>query len=522
MTDSAFSPPTARELACFALSLACVVGIGLTNLDFPFASDQGLVLQGALSIERGGVLYVDFWDNKMPALFWFYWAAGKLFGFDERGLHTFELIYLSLFAVVLMATMRRELRPRWLAALTPISVIAVYYVAALSLELLQLEMISAFPIYLSLWCASRCAPMSARSSRFGFLSGVFAGVTVCFKLVFAPLFVTAWFATAWYLYHHRDRSLTGADFVIRLLKVAVVPVAAGLASILGLVVLKFWLDDGLPALLWTAFDYPVKALELITPATTQRKLETISYFLSFYLAWSGFIAVAIAHWWGRHRDLWTGLLIVWLVIGAVVIGIQRFSWWTYHALILFAPAGLLGVKGLAVALAWTLDGRPHTRRHVAVVALLLCLPPVAALAVPARDKVRALVISYLETKGSVLDYQITVRPKYRFLQQTTAFLRGDRAASGSIYVFGDPLYYYFSGREPAAPIPGYAWGYFLPSQWAHLAKQLAQADPPYIYVQFDHGKTIVKRGAGVWDFMKANYQLKSTDKEGSWFERRSK
>ena len=41
-------------------------------------------MMGAKVLGAGGTLYVDFWDNKMPGLYWFHQAAGELFGYSEE------------------------------------------------------------------------------------------------------------------------------------------------------------------------------------------------------------------------------------------------------------------------------------------------------------------------------------------------------------------------------------------------------------------------------------------------------
>jgi hypothetical protein len=97
-----------------ALALAAVVSLGALNLNYPFVADQVIALLGAKSLAAGGTLYVDFWDNKMPALFWFYRLAGEWFGFDEFGVHLLELAWMTVFAVVLMLSLRGYCGLSWL------------------------------------------------------------------------------------------------------------------------------------------------------------------------------------------------------------------------------------------------------------------------------------------------------------------------------------------------------------------------------------------------------------------------
>ena len=100
----------------YSISLALIVCLGLLNYNLPLLADQIVSLLAAQRVEAGGVLYVDFWDNKMPGLFWFYWLAGKLFSFDEFGIHSFELIWMLVFTVTMMVGLRRYFYFPWLSA----------------------------------------------------------------------------------------------------------------------------------------------------------------------------------------------------------------------------------------------------------------------------------------------------------------------------------------------------------------------------------------------------------------------
>ena len=91
--------------------------LGALNLNYPFVADQVVAMIGAKTIAAGGTLYLDFWDNKMPGLFWFYCLAGHLFGYTEFGVHLLELIWMLVFAVVLLACLRTYVLFPWMSAL---------------------------------------------------------------------------------------------------------------------------------------------------------------------------------------------------------------------------------------------------------------------------------------------------------------------------------------------------------------------------------------------------------------------
>src|SRR5467141_2357293 len=101
-------------------ALAAVLLIGLIHIAYPFDGDQALFTEGALKISRGAVLYRDFWDIKQPGIFVFYLLGGLIFGFNELGIHVFELIYLLILGGVLLVTIRGRIENRSLSALIPV------------------------------------------------------------------------------------------------------------------------------------------------------------------------------------------------------------------------------------------------------------------------------------------------------------------------------------------------------------------------------------------------------------------
>ena len=55
------------------------------HLPYPFAGDQALFLLGAAALDRGEVLYVDFWDIKQPGIYLFFWlTAAPVWLFGNR------------------------------------------------------------------------------------------------------------------------------------------------------------------------------------------------------------------------------------------------------------------------------------------------------------------------------------------------------------------------------------------------------------------------------------------------------
>jgi hypothetical protein len=209
-------------------------------------------------------------------------------------------------------------------------------------------------------------------------------------------------------------------------------------------------------------------------------------------------------------------------VGLGLILIQRFSWWQYHFLILFPPAGILAVRGISEFMRFVFDAAPALRLRPMLFALVLVVPLVGAVAVPAGQKLTPYTMIFLRQHGKVLDLQMGINADYAKIHRSTRFLVDKMALPGAIYVLGDPLYYHLSGRRPALPIIGWPWKYFLQSQWEQVPKQLRAARTPYIYIDKKNQRMVARRGDGVSEFIE-EYDIRLVDDHrGSWFLLRSK
>ena len=78
--------------------------LGLARLPAPFTGDQALNMLMGKVIADGGAPYVDLWDLKHPGIFFFFAAGGLLFGFNEVGIHLFELLWMLVLALAVRVT----------------------------------------------------------------------------------------------------------------------------------------------------------------------------------------------------------------------------------------------------------------------------------------------------------------------------------------------------------------------------------------------------------------------------------
>src|SRR6478736_4904963 len=151
MAERAWAAPTAgarfdRAAVLRVCGVALIGLLALLHIPFPFDHDQGLFMSGARAIAGGARLYVDFWDMKQPGIYWYYLAAGEAFGFDEVGLHLFDLLWTLALGWVIVRIASRALRSELLIALTPLICLGPFYAATSPWHLSQVEIIVALPL----------------------------------------------------------------------------------------------------------------------------------------------------------------------------------------------------------------------------------------------------------------------------------------------------------------------------------------------------------------------------------------
>jgi hypothetical protein len=174
------------------LAVSGVIVLGLIRLPQPFMGDQALNTVMASKITRGGIIYRDLWDLKQPGIFGFLLVGGRLFGFSEIGIHTFELIYMVAFSVVLICALKDRFEHRTVAGLVPLFTVGIYYCVSEVWHQTQTEALVGFPIFVSLWYSSRSLRAEGNRGMQLFLSGLSGGVALLFKFLVLPILAAAW------------------------------------------------------------------------------------------------------------------------------------------------------------------------------------------------------------------------------------------------------------------------------------------------------------------------------------------
>jgi 4-amino-4-deoxy-L-arabinose transferase-like glycosyltransferase len=498
----------------FTGTLALVAVQGLLRLYDPFDGDQALFLLGARALDAGGRLYVEFWDNKQPGIYWFYWLGGRLFGFTEEGVRAFEILWVLGLAAVLMAWLGRALVRPWLAAAAALAACNSYFALAPHWALGQLEMLVGLPAALSAWLL--CAGMAERQPVLRALpwlaAGACGGIAAVFKVVLAPIFAALAVAAALLPSPASAQSP-------RLARVARDVAAYGAGALLPLlaVVAVFAGQEALRPLLETTFLYPLEALGEVPLAPVRRLLESLAWIAAALAPWLPFVVIGArpARAAGAGERPAAILALVWLTAGLVVIVVQKFSWWAYHLWLVAVPAAALAAVGLD-RLCVRIASLPGALRP-GVIAALIVVTAAATTALPTVRRVSQLAWHARAGALDLASYRREQSDEYATIADSVRLLPPDDRAP--IYVFGNPLYCLLSARAPAIAVHGWAWGLMPKRLWRRLPAMLDAARPARIFVAFADEKLVRFHAPEVLDQIERDYRREREDGLGTWFVR---
>jgi len=476
---------------------ALAVAVSVPALSLPWWGDQALFACGARALSGGARLYLDFWDNKQPGVYWFFWVGGELFGSFGLGPRLLELLWLALGAGLAAGALRRA-GGGWLAAaLTPSATLAAYYVTAEPAVLTQVESLVALPLVGCVWLAMRWEAADVRRRRtLAVAFGLCAGTVALFKLVLLPIPAALWLATL-ALHGSRWRESAGATLWV----------VGGGGAVLAAVLAVFAWQGTLEQALWTALAYPRLAMGADFHAPLERLVRSA-------LSFAGSIAFLLpAAAWGLLAAWRRGpaarrlsvLLLVWEAAAVLAIGLQRFSWWRYHFTLLLWPLGMLAVLAVVdlAARAASATAAQRTRWRVGLAAAVVCaLVPVGLGAVRTLGQAAAaaapLRIEALPVQASSA------------AAEAIAALPGEVRATGACpgpYVFGDPAIALAAERPAALATHGWAWEFYLDSQWARLRADLRAATPTAVYLDPFFRRVIEQKAPEVLEDLAARYRV---------------
>ena len=497
------------------LAFGAIILIGLVHLPYPFGSDQALFTVGALKLRDGAILYRDFWDIKQPGIYGFYLVGGTLFGFHEVGIHLFELLYMSIFSLVLMKTLRSYFVNPSMAALIPLLTIGIYYGVSAHWHLTQLEALVGFPMFLSLWFASEAVnPGRGQVLRF-FVSGFMGGIVLLFKFLFLPILAAFWLTIFF------DAAVAKRERVLTTLARVGAPVVFGVAVPLLIVFGYFATKNILALLYWTFFEFPAQLMR--DPPYINPVANGLTWLISNFVPLLLLSGVGIYVSMKKRRDrLLTANLVLWLILGLAVILLQKLSRWEYHYLLLFVPFGILSVKALDF-LFEQMKARDRsvdfwkTRAAGAIGLLVIFSPVLNTLAKKSSDLARS---GFALNRESRLIYQDGIGADNLGALSEVKFLSQPESMPGDIYVVGDPNFYLQAGRGQAVAMNGFGGVLFWlrdQSMRRRLTQQLEQARPVYVYINDYFGGLIVKTAPEITGFMSENYDVLRRSDRGIWY-----
>lgn len=438
----------------------------------PFTGDQALFTVFGRQLARGDALYVDLWDLKQPALFWWYRVAGGIGGFDAVGIHLVEAAYLVGFAALMPRLLRGHLSDR-AAAVAPALSIGVYFLTAEAIDLGQAEVIGGPVVFLAAWLGALAEP-DQRGRLVA--AGVAIGLAGAVKLTLVPLAAVPLLVPICWA---RPPGSSPWRRAVPVLGWA----ALGVAVPVAVVLVRLLATGGLEPALQAWFEVAPEATgEAGRPLG--RLARSLARFAAMFAPVVLLAGAGTTRLW-RERPTPRLLLAMGLWIAAAVPVFLVQHWWRYLPQMVVLPLGVLAAAGLGVVAGWWRGGARPRRLLVAVGAAATALTVVSA-APRWADLLRH-------------DLGVTASGRAGLEAEVPAYVRGEAFAEqvdveGPVFVLGDPIVLLESGREPGIPTNGW-----LPEQmdadlWDQVADELEEEQPPLLVVN-DFGREIMEAGA---------------------------
>jgi hypothetical protein len=500
------------------LVLVLVVLAGLLHLSYPLEGDQALFITGASKMSRGALLYRDFWDLKQPGIFGFYLLGGALFGFTEVGIHKLELLYMAAFAVVLWVTLKDHFDSLAIASLVPLLTIGVYYAVTGSWHLTQVEGLVGFPMFLSLWFATEPSSPKGSGAMRLFISGFMGGVVLLFKFLFLPILISFWLTALIDAIVRRRERISKAIIRIGM------PTLAGMLLPLAIVLVYFAWFGTLGLLKYTYFEYPSRAMAELPGRRIGSLASSMLWFLGSFTPLTALAFVWAYATLSKRRGLLAAPLIfinlvLWLILGLCVIVVQRLSWWDYHYMLLLVPLGILAAKGLDILWAQTKEAKPTLSSGKGLVGVVLSVGLLFSPFVASLTR-KGLYLAYFGLaygRERRLSYQSEISSSYKTILSEVEFLSKPESLPGDVFIVGNPVYYYLSGRDQAVASNGWMPELYLSEQWNQLIDELSEASPPYIFIASEYVDLVPARSPRTIHFIEENYRVLRSSNAGVWY-----
>jgi hypothetical protein len=249
------------------------------------------------------------------------------------------------------------------------------------------------------------------------------------------------------------------------------------------------------------------------PPTRSDFVHGVTWFLRRYALLWALAALAVYQWW-RRRDPLTGDLVLWLALGTLAVLPQH--WWEYLWFVLFVPLALLAARGAD----WlVVDAHLDRRWATAVLAgvLVLGLPLWRSTATNAARYVRHDLGVTVDGRRAIAQ---DVYPDTVAIDEHVARLESTGEVSRGVYVFGNPLYHLDTGQPYPARYHGWAFEFYNPSRWRELVRELAAAQPAFIFIDSDWADLVRRRSPELTALLDERYAVWLSDESGVWYQLR--
>ena len=497
-------------LAC--LTLALIACAALLKLAYPLRNDQALFLLYAVNIEHGSALYTNIWDIKQPGVFFFYYVAGKLFGFSDVGVHLFEMIWNLSFASLVIILGRRHFGSPWIASIAPFFLV-IQYVYTSASEQTQVETLVAFPILAAALLAVRAADGGRGDVALALGAGICAGVAAAFKIPFALI------CTVIHAYVVVCAWRSGRPLKAVILRLAL-PWMAG-AGLVWLLLLGYFASRGAAvSFLLTTFIYPFTGAMALEQAPFSRLFFGAAQIIVTLAPWLCLLAGFLLPPRIRERVPLAPLLLIWIGVEVFDILVQRFSWWPYHWFLLLAPLFLLCLLGLDRIVGAPLVAADLARRHRSFMFFLLLAPFTVVLNQLGQNAFTAFEAGGFRAFDGTA-FRRAVDRNYDGVLAATAAFPGD-CGRDRIYVLGTPAIYTRLGCRFDYRYVGQNLPYITAAQRAELVEQLQVMPPHWIFVapaMAERLEQLRPTEPALTALLTTDYRLAASGDWGAWYQR---
>lgn len=478
--------------------LSIIAIIGSIKSFTILGGDQSLFTVIAQMFDAGKVLYQDLFDYKQPGIFMFYYLAGKTLGWSDIGIHYFELGYWLIFSLILYFSIKQYnlfYKIELSSSLFPLFAIGAYYCNANAFQLTQLEALINVPLYLIVWLLDRAYKNENNLWTTYFVIGLLMGVVVLCKLIFAPIILS--FLLIHFFFCFRSKGL------MHILRKQLLPMIIG-----GFIPIAIFLNyifshhiENLVADIF--FKIPTQVIGLGDQVHPERLWESIKWFgkkMILFLMLSGVGVFLIS----KKESHFFGMMIAWLVIGFVVVVMQKTSWWNYHFQLFYVPIALLSILGLDYIFYHLFNYLKigNSWKRIPIILIILGLIT--------HNQFGSL-------QGSMDSENYAKLMRFDYAKNHVLSVLKVLKEEDTIYVCGNPRKYLMTSRLPELSTNGWILEYYLDYQWQNFYEEFQRKPPTYLFISSEYENLIPKKSPTLWHLITTKYLIFSSEEKGIWY-----